>query len=118
MAVVDRSPAVRAPPYEQGWPYLLDFEAGDTVEVRPALRVSGGRVSMGWSLAVGASASIAVEVRMVEGAPWVATPASPVTEDWSDYEDAPFHSLRFVQTGGAKSTLSVQSRWPLDQDEV
>lgn len=121
MPVVDRSPRLSAPPYEQGWPYLVDFGAGDAVTVRPSLRVSGGRVSFGWTLTVGAGASIVRQVSMQWPSPVWATPLSPAlvpedpfTADYLDSEDAPFAALRFTQAGGAASTLSILSRWPLE----
>ena len=120
MAVADRSPAVAAPPYEQGWPYLYDLEAGDTLTIRPSLRQSGGRVSFGWTLTVGAGASIARQYSMQwPQAVWT-TPLTasgdleaPFTSDWIDYEDSPFQAFRLTQTGGGKSTLSIVSRFPL-----
>ena len=120
----DRSPAVAAPPYEQGWPYLWDLEAGDVLIVRPALRQSRGRVSFGWSLTVGAGASIARQYSMIWPSPvWITplapdlTDEDPFTSDYIDYEDAPLAAFRLEQTGGAKSTLSVLSRWPLTVEE-
>ena len=77
MPVVNRSPRVSAPPFEQGWPYILDFGAGDSVVVRPALRTSGGRVSMGWTLTIGAGASITREISMIWPNPIWVRPLDP-----------------------------------------
>ena len=121
MPLVDRSPAMRAPPYEQGWAYLWDFGAGDTLIVRPSLRISGGRVSFGYTLTAGAGASIVRSVSMQWPEPvWVVPldpslePEAPITADYLDSERDPLAALRFVQTGGEDSVLSIMSRWPLE----
>ena len=120
MAVVDRSVPVAAPPNEQGFKYLFDFEAGDSILIRPNLRTSLGRVSIGWTLDIGAGASVVRDVSMQWPDPeWVTPPEpdEPYATDWVDYEDAPFTAMRFTQTGGAKSTLSIVSRWAITVEE-
>ena len=116
MALVDNSPAVRAPPYEQGFPYAWTFDAGDTLIMRPGLRVSAGRVSLSWTLKPGRDASVAREVSLHPNHPsdsWLLLDAA-LAADTGDWEDAPFGAMRFVQTGGARSALYVMSRWPLE----
>ena len=120
MAVVDRSPGVRAPPYEQGFPYHVDFGAGDAVVVRPALRVSSGRVSLSWTLKVGSGASVARSLSLLpalDDGSWRLLDAA-LDADTGDWEDAPFAAMRFAQgAGGAPSSLFVLSRWPLAVEE-
>lgn len=116
MAVVDRSPSVRAPPYEQGFPFHVDFGAGDAVAVRPSLRVSGGRVSLSWTLKVGSGARVARSLSLLpdlDAASWRLLDAA-LAADTGDWEDAPFAGMRFAQTGGDPSSLYVLSRWPVE----
>ena len=120
MAVTNRSPAVSAPPTQQGFPYVLDFEAGDSIIVRPSLRNSLGEVSIGWALDIGAGARVVRDVSMIWPSPeWVTPPEpdEPYATNWVDYEDAPFSAMRWTQTGGAKSTLTLVSRWALTVGE-
>ena len=106
----------------RGHTYRFTMQAGDTLEVHPELaeRVSAGRVSFGWAIHVDASApSIQRAIKMTPDAEWVIplkgdlTPEDAITEDWSDYESAPFAAMRWVQTGGGDSEISFNSRWAL-----
>ena len=120
MAVTNLSRPTSTPPNEGGFVYAASFEDGDAVLVRPNLRLSLGRVSIGWSLNTGVGAAIVRDVSMVWPDPrWTVPPEpdEPYRTSWVDYEDAPFSSMRFRQTGGALSVLTIVSRWPLTLEE-
>ena len=115
------------------WAYSVTLEAGDAVDVRPAVRAdiltravgvvlrtapASGAV-LAWQVQPGAGASItrARSLSPLDPLPdesFVTPRINPViTAASGDWEPAPFSALRFGQDGGERSTLTITSTYPL-----